>query len=120
MKILALEFSSPQRSVAILNGDAVGPMSLYEVVETGGPAMKAFGMVEEVLGQAQLEREQIDCLTIGIGPGSYSGIRSAIALAQGWQLARPIKTLPLSSVECLAAQAHADAIPGLARIVIDA
>ncbi len=120
MKILALEFSSLQRSVAILNANANGPLSLIEVVETGGPAIKAFGMVEAALGQAQLEREQIDCLAIGIGPGSYSGIRSAIALAQGWQLARPIKILALSSVETLVAQAHADAVSGPVHIVIDA
>jgi len=110
MKILALEFSSPQRSAAILNEDISGPLSLSEMVETGGPAIKAFDMVEKALRQTQLEREQIDCVAIGIGPGSYSGIRSAIALAQGWQLARPIKILGLSSVETLAAQAHADAL----------
>jgi tRNA threonylcarbamoyl adenosine modification protein YeaZ len=120
MKILALEFSSPQRSVAILNGDSDGPLSLSEVVETGGPAIKAFDMIEEALRQTQLEREQIDCLAIGIGPGSYSGIRSAISLVQGWQLARPIKILGLSSVETLAAQAHAAAISGAVHIVIDA
>src|SRR5882757_11540685 len=102
MKILALEFSSPQRSAAILNEDTSGPLSLSEMVETGGPAIKAFDMVEKVLRETQLEREQIDCVAIGIGPGSYSGIRSAIALAQGWQLARPIKILGLSSVETLA------------------
>ena len=45
MKILALEFSSPQRSVAILNGDTNGPLSMSEVVETGGQAIKAFDMV---------------------------------------------------------------------------
>ena len=120
MKILALEFSSPQRSVAILNGDSDGPLSLSEVAETGGPAIKAFDMVEAALKQTQLEREQIECLAIGIGPGSYSGIRSAIALAQGWQLARPIKILGLSSVETIAAQAHAAAISGPVLIVIDA
>jgi tRNA threonylcarbamoyladenosine biosynthesis protein TsaB len=120
MKILAFEFSSPQRSVAVLNGDASGPLSMSEAVETGGPPIKTFGMIEEVLLQTRVEREQIDCLAIGIGPGSYSGIRSAIAVAQGWQLVQPIKIVAISSVECLAAQACDEAIRGLVHIVIDA
>jgi tRNA threonylcarbamoyl adenosine modification protein YeaZ len=121
MKILALEFSSPQRSVAVLPGraDAV-PLALGEVVETGARSANALGLVEEALRQAQLEREQIECLVVGLGPGSYAGIRSAIALAQGWQLARPVKLLGVSSAECLAAQAQAEGIFGHVQIVIDA
>ena len=120
MKILALEFSSPQRSIALFNGAATGASSLVEVVETGCPPIKAFEMIEEVLKQTQVDRRQVECLAIGIGPGSYSGIRSAIALAQGWQLAQQCKILGISSVECLAAQALEESISGQIRIVIDA
>src|SRR5947199_21310 len=77
--------------------------SIVEIIETGGRAAHALGMIEEALRQAQLEREQIECLAIGVGPGSYNGIRAAIALAQGWQLARSIRLLSVSSAECLAA-----------------
>ena len=44
-------------------------------------------LIEQALQQAQIGREEIQRLGIGIGPG-YTGIRSAIAVAQGWQLAR--------------------------------
>ena len=120
MKILAFEFSSSQRSIAILNAGVSGPLSSGEIVEAGPPPVKAFAMIEEVLRQAQLEREQVECLAIGIGPGSYSGIRSAIALAQGWQLALPVKVVGISSVECLAAHAHEEGIRGSIQIAIDA
>ena len=120
MKILAFEFSSPQRSIAVLDAGATGPSSTSEVVEAGPPPVKAFAMIEEALRQTQLEREQVECLAIGIGPGSYSGIRSAIALAQGWQLALPVKVIGISSVECLAAQAHEEGIRGSIQIAIDA
>ena len=95
MKILALEFSSPQRSVAVLNADARGSvLAASEVVEAGpGNTMKPLGMIESALKHAGLEREQIDCLVVGLGPGSYNGIRTAIALAQGWQLASGVKLL---------------------------
>ena len=121
MKILALEFSSPQRSVAVVHGGAdAGPLCLGEAIETGGRSTNALGMVEDALRQAQLDRAQIECLAIGLGPGSYNGMRLAIALAQGWQLARPVKLLGISSAECLAAQAQAEGISGWVEIVIDA
>jgi tRNA threonylcarbamoyl adenosine modification protein YeaZ len=124
MKILALEFSSSQRSVAVVCAEAGGEPSISrEVIETSGRGTNTIGLLEEVLRQAKLEREQIDCLAIGLGPGSYTGIRAAIALAQGWQLAaRPggLKLLGVSSAECLAEQARAEGSSGRVHVVIDA
>jgi tRNA threonylcarbamoyl adenosine modification protein YeaZ len=119
MKILALEFSSPERSVAIVQRSVAG-LVRAEVVERGGRETRALGMIEEALRLAQLEREQIECIAVGLGPGSYNGIRAAIALAQGWQLAREIKLLGISSVECLACQAQAEGLTGRVSLVIDA
>jgi tRNA threonylcarbamoyl adenosine modification protein YeaZ len=118
MTILALEFSSPQRSVAVLRTD--GTAMIAEAVETGGHGANAFGMIEQVLAEAKIEREQIDVLAVGLGPGSYTGVRAAISLAQGWQLARGVKLLGVSSVECLAAQARAENILGRVNVAIDA
>ena len=121
MKILAIDFSSPQMSVAVAAGEnASKVMVLSEVIETGTRSGNALGMIEAVLRAARVEREQIECLAIGLGPGSYNGIRTSIALAQGWQLARPIKLLGISSAECLAAEAQAEGIFGHARVLIDA
>ncbi|MEY2466466.1 MAG: tRNA threonylcarbamoyladenosine biosynthesis protein TsaB [Verrucomicrobiota bacterium] len=132
MKILALEFSSPQRSVAVLRRDELHESHSLpgesgtcnarpsEITETGIGAMRALGMVEDVLRDAKLEREEIECLVVGLGPGSYTGIRATIALMQGWQLAREIKLLGISSVECLAAQAQANGLFGRVNIVVDA
>jgi tRNA threonylcarbamoyl adenosine modification protein YeaZ len=121
MKILALEFSSPQHSVAVVQERTeAGPLALSKLVETGGRSTNALGMVEEALRAAQLDRAHVECLVIGLGPGSYTGIRSAIALAQGWQLARGVRLLGISSAECLAAQAQAEGILGRVHVVIDA
>jgi len=94
--------------------------ALGEAIEAGTRSTKALGLVEEALRQAQLEREQIECLAVGLGPGSYTGIRMAIALAQGWQLARPVKLLGISSADCVAAQARAEGVVGHVQVVIDA
>jgi tRNA threonylcarbamoyl adenosine modification protein YeaZ len=120
MKILALEFSSPQRSVAVVQGAPHTQNEVAEVIETGKRATGAFELIQTALQQAQLEREQIDCLAVGLGPGSYTGIRVAIALAQGWQLAREVKLLGISSAEGIAAQAASEDLRGPASVVIDA
>jgi tRNA threonylcarbamoyl adenosine modification protein YeaZ len=121
MKILSLEFSSPQRSAAVTQAQpGAKPLALGEAAETGERSSNSLGLVEEALRQAQLDRMQIECLAIGLGPGSYTGIRLAIALAQGWQLARPVNILGISTAECLAAQAQAEGIFGRVEVVIDA
>src|SRR6266566_7949577 len=108
MKVLALEFSSAQRSVAVVvDGQVRG-----RTQETGTRESRALSLIEAALGAAGLERENVDCLAVGLGPGSYSGIRSAIALAQGWQLALGTRLLGVSSVECLALQARQDGLAG--------
>src|SRR5512133_1830907 len=121
MKILAIELSSPERSVAAVCAEAgTIPAVSFEVLERGGHGTRALSMVEEALAGAQVAREQIDTIVIGLGPGSYTGIRSAIALAQGWQLARGVRLLGISSAECVAEQARAEGIGGKVAVVIDA
>jgi len=122
MKILALEFSSPQRSVAVLNADTSGRVhGASELVESApGNTMKPFAMVESTLKQAGLEREEIECIAIGLGPGSYTGIRAAIALAQGWSLSCTVKIIGVSSAEGIAVRAQAEGVRGMTSVVIDA
>ncbi|HVV00820.1 MAG TPA: tRNA (adenosine(37)-N6)-threonylcarbamoyltransferase complex dimerization subunit type 1 TsaB [Verrucomicrobiae bacterium] len=126
MKILALEFSSSTRSAAVLcdateQGAARGPAAaITEITESGTRETKAFSMIEEALRQANCDRGQIECVAVGRGPGSYTGIRIAIAITQGWQLATPIKTAGISSVECIAAQAWENGLRGRAHVVLDA
>ena len=130
MKILAVEFSSAQRSVAVweageadaspaLLGSALQPpMPRHDPPQSG--SQRALGLVEEALAEAKCRREEIGALAVGLGPGSYTGIRGAIALAQGWQLGRGAQLLGVSSVECLAAQAQAEGRRGPVHIIIDA
>jgi tRNA threonylcarbamoyladenosine biosynthesis protein TsaB len=116
MKILALEFSSEQRSVAV----QVDGVICSTASELGGRTTRVLGLVERVLQEAGLEREAVECLAVGLGPGSYAGIRAAIALAQGWQLARPVKVLGISSALSLAAEAQSEKVFGQISLVIDA
>jgi tRNA threonylcarbamoyladenosine biosynthesis protein TsaB len=117
MTILALEFSSARRSVALARGGVV----LAEAAEqTDARGTHAFRLIENVLADAKIPRAEVAVLAVGLGPGSYTGIRAAIALAQGWQLAAGVNLLGVSSVESLAAQAQAETIFGRVNLAIDA
>ncbi len=119
MKILAVEFSSEQRSVAVVQQTGhSSPVLLGRAVEA--VVHRPLGLVAEALREARCEREEIDTLAIGLGPGSYTGIRGAIALAQGWQLGRGINVLGISSVECLAAGAEQEKFFGPIHFIVDA
>ena len=108
MKILALEFSSVRRSVAFVDGD------VKEVSEEGTGPTNAFSLISKVGGA------EVECIAVGLGPGSYTGIRVAISIAQGWQIARPVKVLGISSVEAMAVQAQREGLRGTVRLSVDA
>ena len=116
MTTLSLEFSSSQRSVALTRDDSV----LCETVEAGGRGTAAFSMIEKVLAASKTEREQIEMICVGLGPGSYTGIRAAISIAQGWQLAQPIRLAGISSIQAIVAQARAEQIFGKVCVAVDA
>jgi tRNA threonylcarbamoyladenosine biosynthesis protein TsaB len=114
MKILAIEFSTNHRGVALLDGPAWGSPTNSEIqvlaqqLATSPKDACAVELIEATLASAHTEREAVDGLAVSLGPGSYTGIRIAIALAQGWQLARPIQTVGISVIDCLAAQFAAE------------
>jgi tRNA threonylcarbamoyladenosine biosynthesis protein TsaB len=116
MKILALEFSADLRSAAVLAGSPVPACAGENAPREHGPLT----LIERALKEAGVEREAIDTIAVGLGPGSYAGIRSAIAVAQGWQLGRKVRLVGMSSVEVLAAQAQAAGVRGPVNFVVDA
>src|SRR3989442_349897 len=100
MTILALEFSSERRSVAVLQtgGDGAGgrPFPAVASILSSPRRLNAFALIQSALQEARQEREAISCVAVGLGPGSYTGIRAAISIAQGWELARGVRVLGLN------------------------
>lgn len=115
MTCLALEFSSDRRSVAVARAGQVRA----EVVHEGTRRTPVFGLIESALEQAGVGRREVECLAVGLGPGSYTGIRVAISVAQGWQLGRGIRTIGVNSLDALAVVAES-AFPGPILLAVDA
>jgi tRNA threonylcarbamoyladenosine biosynthesis protein TsaB len=116
MKTLALEFSSDQRSVAV----AADGVVLGRAVESGGRESHPIRLIESALAEAGLQREEIQVLALGLGPGSYYGVRSAIALAQGWQLAQHVRLCGVSSADAIAGEAWCQGRLGRISVIVDA
>ncbi len=116
MKILALEFSTARRGAAV----AVDGVVRGSATEQGGRETRAFAMIESALRDAGTQREEIECVAVGIGPGSYAGIRIAIAVAQGWHIARGVRLLGIAGADAVAQQAFESGMRGAMLAVLDA
>jgi tRNA threonylcarbamoyladenosine biosynthesis protein TsaB len=99
MKLLALETSSATGSVALLNGDAVHERSMPVPREQ---TRRLLPFVDQLLGDAGLSLPELDGVAFGRGPGSFTGLRIAAAIAQGLALSSGLPLLPVSSLAALA------------------
>lgn len=99
MKILALELSAGIRSVAAWD-PASGPPAV--ALEDHARHTRLFALIQQALAIAGWSPEAVEGLAIGLGPGSYTGIRMAIAAAQGWHAARKVKLWGISSFQVMA------------------
>ena len=97
-----------------------GGRLLAEQTVTEGRDTAAVALIESVLDQAKVGRLEIECIAVGIGPGSYTGIRAAIALTQGWQLALGVKVQGVDSLEALARGEQAGGRRGEVTLAVDA
>ena len=76
-------------------------------------------MIESLLAEAEIPRAQLDGIAAGRGPGAFTGVRLAIAVAQGLALALNVPVVPVSSLAALAQDAP-DAGAAAILAVIDA
>lgn len=120
MNILALEFSSPVRSVAIVECRDGRERVRGEIADRDFRARGAVALVQEALTGAGLKPAEIDRIAVGLGPGSYTGIRSAISIVQGWQLGLATGVVGIGSLDILAATALAAGVRNRAQFVVDA
>jgi tRNA threonylcarbamoyladenosine biosynthesis protein TsaB len=66
--------------------------------------------VDALLRRGGIRSDAIDALAVGIGPGSFTGVRIGLATARGLALALEVPVAGVSTLEALAAGAP-DAVP---------
>ena len=107
MKLLAFELSTEACSVALwIDGElrerfGVAPRQHAEL---------ALPWAQQLLADAGIAKAQLDAVAVGRGPGAFTGVRLAVALAQGMALALDRPVLPVSTLAALALQGEGDHI----------
>ena len=97
MKILALELSSALGSISFVDEDRI------PVVREFPSDRKHSGLFFESLRDIYRSEEPPDRIVVGLGPGSYAGVRIAIAAGLGLKAAGTAKLIGLPSI-CAFAQ----------------
>ena len=123
MNILALDTSMGACSAAVLRaGDGTRRLHALHVEMPRGHAEALMPMVEEVLADAEIEARDLDLIAATVGPGSFTGVRIAIAAARGLALATGAKLFGTDSLTVMARAARlAGATPqGPFAIAVDA
>lgn len=119
LHLLALETSSSICGVALLSHSAAGSqVQLLEHDATGEHAERLLPMVDQLLQQAGLAREQLGAIAFGQGPGGFTGLRVACGVAQGMALGLGLSVLPIDSLMAVAARAANHAPKGGLYVVV--
>lgn len=105
MKLLALETSTENCSVALLNEDKItfkselAPQHHAEII---------IPMIDALLKESSLTKNDLDGIVLSQGPGSFTGVRIAASTAQGLALGLDKQVALVTSLEALAIEALAN------------
>lgn len=104
MNLLALETATEHCSVALLRSAVDGSHEVL-VRRLHAPRQQTeliLPMIDEVLAESGLRLNQLDGLAYSRGPGAFTGVRIAAAVAQGLALGADLGVVPVSSLQALA------------------
>jgi tRNA threonylcarbamoyladenosine biosynthesis protein TsaB len=103
MKLLAIDCSTERLSLAVADGD-----QRWEHAGEGG-AQASAALLPAIMGlldKAQLSLQALDAIAFGRGPGAFTGLRTACAVAQGLALGANLPLVPVDTLLMLAVAAR--------------
>ncbi len=102
-RLLAFDTSTEALSIAVCDGDA-----LWRHDGEGGARASAtlIPHVLELLARAGLRLADLDAIAFGRGPGSFTGLRTACAVAQGLGFGAGVPLLPIDTLHAVAEEAR--------------
>ncbi|MCH8551436.1 MAG: tRNA (adenosine(37)-N6)-threonylcarbamoyltransferase complex dimerization subunit type 1 TsaB [Natronospirillum sp.] len=111
-RLLALDTTTEACSAALwASGELVAE---ERVIEPRGHTQRLLPMVESLLAQAGWALTQLDGIACTRGPGSFTGVRVGVSVAQGLAYAAELPVLSLSTLDVLAWQGR-QLLPGPGR-----
>ena len=110
-RLLAFDTSTDQMSVGVRHGER------YWLHSGPGAALSSSTLIPtllDLLAQAGLSLHALDAIVFGRGPGSFTGLRTACAVAQGLAYGSQRPVLPIDTLLALAEEARFEAMAGSA------
>ncbi|HEJ9056339.1 tRNA (adenosine(37)-N6)-threonylcarbamoyltransferase complex dimerization subunit type 1 TsaB [Serratia fonticola] len=98
-RILAIDTATEACSVAIWNQGEVH--ALFELCPREH-TQRILPLVQQVLAESGSSLSQLDALAFGRGPGSFTGVRIGIGIAQGLALGAELPMLGISTLQTMA------------------
>lgn len=112
--ILSIETGTDICSVALSEDSEI--KALRESSQGRDHAKNLGVFISEILKEYSLETEDLSAVAVGMGPGSYTGLRIGVSLAKGICYAENIPLIGISSLYSLAAAALEDYNAGITPI----
>ncbi|MBL0610103.1 MULTISPECIES: tRNA (adenosine(37)-N6)-threonylcarbamoyltransferase complex dimerization subunit type 1 TsaB [Aeromonas] len=103
LKILAVDTATEACSAALLVGDKV--FSRWEEAPRDH-TRKILPMVQALLDEAGITLDKLDAIAFGRGPGSFTGVRIGIGVAQGLAFGAGVPLIGISTLAAMAQGAH--------------
>ncbi|KAE9539075.1 tRNA (adenosine(37)-N6)-threonylcarbamoyltransferase complex dimerization subunit type 1 TsaB [Ursidibacter maritimus] len=101
--ILALDTATEACSVALLHQENI---STLDELSPRTHTQRILPMIDELLKQANLTIKQVDLLAFGRGPGSFTGVRVGVGIAQGLALGAELPVVAVSNLLAMAESAY--------------
>jgi tRNA threonylcarbamoyladenosine biosynthesis protein TsaB len=122
MNILALDTSMGACSAAVLRADGEPTLFARQQAMVRGHAEALMPMVADVMAEAGVAPAALDLIAATTGPGSFTGVRIAIAAARGLALVTQAKLFGTDSLTVMAKAALADGLApkGPFAVAVDA
>jgi tRNA threonylcarbamoyladenosine biosynthesis protein TsaB len=123
MRLLVLDTATAATVAGVALGDEVVERRHDPAPgERPGHVAQVLGLVEEALAAAGVDLAALDRIGVGVGPGSFTGLRIGIATARGLSHATGVPIVPVSTLGALAVAAGDPAGPqaGPVLAVLDA
>jgi len=117
MNILAIECTHSALSTAVMNAGVVTEIRSDEWMKA---AETLVPLIEEVMAESALQRQQLDCIAISSGPGSFTSLRIGMAVAKGIAYALGIPLVAVPTLPAMAASLPAGSSAGRVMAVIPA
>ena len=114
MNLLAFDTSTDQMSMAVQRAaHSTRPLQVWPLTAPGGAQTSAhlIPAIQGLMAQAELTFDQLDAIVFGHGPGSFTGLRTACAVAQGLAFGARVPVLPVDTLLAVAEEARIQHAP---------